>query len=73
MTKRIVNFAAGPAALPLPVLEEARDALLSLGDTGIGVLEHSHRGKAFLAVYHETVALLREIGGTNLTLIGDEE
>ena len=35
MTKRIVNFAAGPAALPLPVLEEARDALLSLGDTGI--------------------------------------
>ena len=63
MTKRIVNFAAGPAVLPVPVLEEARDALLSLGDTGIGILEHSHRGKAFLAVYHETVALLREVGG----------
>jgi phosphoserine aminotransferase len=63
MTKRIVNFSAGPAALPVSVLEEARDALLSLGNTGIGILEHSHRGKAFLAVYHETVALFREVGG----------
>ncbi len=63
MTKRIFNFAAGPAVMPLPVLEEARDALLSLGTTGIGILEHSHRGKAFLAVYHETVALCRELGG----------
>ncbi len=63
MTKRTVNFSAGPAVLPVPVLEEAREALLSLGNTGIGILEHSHRGKAFLAVYHETVALLREVGG----------
>jgi phosphoserine aminotransferase len=62
MTKRIYNFAAGPAVLPLPVLEEARDALLSLGDTGIGILEHSHRGRAFLDVYHETVNLCREVG-----------
>jgi phosphoserine aminotransferase len=62
MIQRIVNFAAGPAVLPVSVLEEARDALLSLGDTGIGILEHSHRGKAFLAVYYETVALLREVG-----------
>jgi phosphoserine aminotransferase len=63
MTKRIYNFSAGPAVLPVPVLEEAREALLSLGNTGIGILEHSHRGKAFLAVYHETVANLRQIGG----------
>lgn len=62
MTKRIYNFSAGPAVLPVPVLEEARDALLSLGNTGIGILEHSHRGKAFLAVYHETLALCREVG-----------
>ncbi len=46
----------------MPVLEEARDALLSLGNSGIGILEHSHRGKAFLTVYHETVALCREVG-----------
>src|SRR3954471_23792569 len=63
MVKRIFNFSAGPGVLPVSVLEEAREALLSLGDTGIGILEHSHRGKAFLAVYHETVALIREVGG----------
>jgi phosphoserine aminotransferase len=62
MTKRIYNFSSGPAVLPVPVLEEARDAILSLGETGIGILEHSHRGKAFLNVYHETVALFREVG-----------
>lgn len=62
MTKRIWNFSAGPAVLPESVLEEARDNLLSLGDTGIGILEHSHRGKAFLKVYEETEALVREVG-----------
>lgn len=59
---RIFNFSAGPATLPVPVLEEARAALLSLGDTGIGILEHSHRGKAFLKEYNEAVALIREVG-----------
>lgn len=63
MTKRIWNFSAGPAVLPESVLEEARDNLLSLGNTGIGILEHSHRGKAFLKVYEETEALCREVGG----------
>ena len=62
MPKRIYNFAAGPAVLPVPVIEEAREALLSLGNTGIGILEHSHRGKAFLTVYNETVSLVREVG-----------
>ena len=60
--KRIFNFSAGPATLPLPVLEEAREALLSLGETGVGIMEHSHRGKAFLKEYHEAVALIREVG-----------
>ena len=62
MTQRIWNFSAGPAVLPESVLEEARNNLLSLGQTGIGILEHSHRGKAFLAVYEETEALVREVG-----------
>jgi phosphoserine aminotransferase len=62
MTKRIYNFSAGPAVLPVPVLEEARENLLSLGDTGIGIMEHSHRGKAFLAEYEAAVALCREVG-----------
>lgn len=60
---RTCNFSAGPAVLPETVLEEARDALLSLGETGIGILEHSHRGKPFLKVYEETVAAIRDVGG----------
>ncbi len=63
MTVRRYNFSAGPAVLPLPVLEEARENLLSLGDTGIGILEHSHRGKAFLAVFEQAEALCRELAG----------
>lgn len=59
---RVYNFSAGPATLPVPVLEEAREALFSLGDTGIGILEHSHRGKPFLQEYQEAVALVRELG-----------
>lgn len=62
MTDRILNFSAGPAVLPVEVLEEAREDLLSLGDTGIGILEHSHRGKAFTAVRDETEDLIRKVG-----------
>ncbi len=63
MTERIFNFSAGPAVLPVSVLEEARENLLSLGDTGIGLLEHSHRGQAFRAVSNETEVLCRELAG----------
>jgi phosphoserine aminotransferase len=61
MTNRIFNFSAGPAVLPECVLAEARDNLLSLGDTGIGICEHSHRGKAFVAIAEEAESLCREI------------
>lgn len=54
MTERIYNFSAGPAILPEPVIEQAREALWSLGDTGIGVMEHSHRGSAFQAILSQT-------------------
>lgn len=63
MTNRIFNFSAGPAVLPVEVLEEARDNLLSLGNTGIGILEHSHRGKAYMAVHEEAEVLCRELAG----------
>jgi phosphoserine aminotransferase len=63
MTQRIWNFSAGPAVMPESVLLEARENLLSLGSTGIGVLEHSHRGKAFMKVAEETEALCRELAG----------
>ena len=67
MSERIFNFSAGPAVLPEPVLEEAREALWSLGDTGIGIMEHSHRGSAFKAVLAQTEDLCRRLAGIRLT------
>ena len=61
MTERIFNFSAGPAILPVEVLEQARENMLSLGNTGIGIMEHSHRGKAFVAVLEETIANCRKL------------
>lgn len=63
MVSRIWNFSAGPAVLPESVLKEAGDNLLSLGSTGVGVCEHSHRGKPFVAVAEEAEALCRELAG----------
>ena len=63
MIRRIWNFSAGPAVLPEIVLEEARENLLSLGNTGVGICEHSHRGKPFMAVAAEAEALCRELAG----------
>lgn len=47
MMERAFNFNAGPSALPLPVLEKARDELLAYKETGISILETSHRSPAF--------------------------
>lgn len=48
--KRIFNFSAGPAVLPLPVLEKARDELLSWHGTGMSVMEFSHRSLHFESI-----------------------
>ncbi|MFN0140940.1 MAG: 3-phosphoserine/phosphohydroxythreonine transaminase [Pyrinomonadaceae bacterium] len=45
--KKIYNFSAGPAVLPRPVLEKAREELLDLGGIGMSVMEISHRSKHF--------------------------
>ena len=58
---RIHNFAAGPAALPLEVLEQARDELVDWRGAGMSVMEVSHRSKAFLAVAEQAEADLREL------------
>jgi phosphoserine aminotransferase len=60
---RTINFNAGPAALPLGALERAQKELLDLGGTGMSVMEHSHRGKAYEAVHNEAIALLKELLG----------
>jgi phosphoserine aminotransferase len=58
---RVFNFAAGPATLPLEVLEQAREELLDWQGSGMSVMEVSHRGKAFVACAEEAEAVLREI------------
>ena len=60
---RTINFNAGPAALPLPALERARDELLDFAGSGMSVMEHSHRGKEYEAVHDEAIALVRELLG----------
>jgi phosphoserine aminotransferase len=60
---RVFNFAAGPATLPLEVLEQAREELLDWQGSGMSVMEVSHRGKAFIACAEEAEAVLRELLG----------
>jgi phosphoserine aminotransferase len=64
---RVFNFAAGPAALPLEVLEQARDEMTEWRGSGMSVMEISHRSKAFLTVATEAEADLREL----LSIPGD--
>jgi len=63
MADRVFNFSPGPAVLPLPVLERARDELLSLPGAGASVLEISHRSPAFDRILAETVSDLRILLG----------
>lgn len=60
---RIYNFNAGPAVLPLEVLETAQAELVDYKNTGMSLLEASHRGKAYEAVHDEAIANLRELIG----------
>ena len=58
---RVFNFSAGPAALPLEVLEQARDELIDWQGGGMSVMEISHRSKAFIAVAQKAEADVREL------------
>lgn len=55
------NFSAGPSILPKTVMESTSKAVLDLNDSGLSVMEISHRGKEFQAVMDETVALFKEV------------
>jgi phosphoserine aminotransferase len=63
MAHRIHNFNAGPAALPLPVLEIIRDELLDYKGTGMSVMEMSHRSAEFDEINDQAIALTRELCG----------
>jgi phosphoserine aminotransferase len=67
MSPRVSNFNAGPAGLPTPALERAAAELLDFAGTGMSIMEHSHRGKAYEGVHNEAIALLKELLG-----IGDD-
>ena len=58
---RIYNFSAGPATLPVPVLEEMQRDLVALPGVGMSILEISHRSKAFEAILAETEADIRAL------------
>jgi phosphoserine aminotransferase len=60
---RVFNFAAGPATLPLEVLEQAQSELTDWRGSGMSVMEVSHRSKAFQGVAAELEASLRELLG----------
>ena len=63
MVKRVYNFYAGPATLPLPALEKAQEELLDFSGTGMSVLEISHRSKEYDKVHNEATDLVRDLMG----------
>ena len=58
---RVFNFSAGPAAIPLPVLERAREEMTSWHGCGMSVMELSHRGKEFMSIAERAEADLRRL------------
>ncbi len=62
---RIFNFSAGPATLPVEVLEQVREELLDWNGKGASVMEISHRSKAFIKVAEQAEADLRELLGVS--------
>jgi phosphoserine aminotransferase len=60
---RVFNFSAGPAVLPVEVLEQARDDLVNWKGSGMSVMEMSHRGKEFESIIKQAEADLRTLLG----------
>ena len=61
MKNRVYNFSAGPAVLPEEVLKTARAAIWDFNESGIGILEHSHRSAEFSAVIASAEARMRKL------------
>ena len=60
-TKRVFNFSAGPAVLPVEDLQEAQSELLDYQGSGMSIMESSHRGKEYDAVHEEAQANVRRL------------
>ena len=63
MTKRVYNFYAGPATLPLPALKRAQKELLDFNGTGMSIMEISHRSKEYDELHKKASQLVRELMG----------
>ncbi|MHB1329193.1 MAG: 3-phosphoserine/phosphohydroxythreonine transaminase [Gemmatimonadales bacterium] len=60
---RIHNFNAGPGVLPEPVLRKAQQDIWNIGGSGVGIMEHSHRGKLFEKILADAEAEARRLAG----------
>ncbi len=60
-TMRPFNFSAGPATIPLEVLNRAAQEMSNWHGCGMGVMEMSHRGKEFISIYEQTERLFRSL------------
>ena len=60
---RVYNFSAGPAVLPLEVLQDAQKDLVDYKGCGMSVMEMSHRGKDYDAIHQEAIATFKELCG----------
>jgi phosphoserine aminotransferase len=60
---RVFNFSAGPAALPLSVLEKARDEMVDFQGAGMSVMEMSHRSKEYMEIIAQAESQVRELMG----------
>lgn len=58
---RVYNFSAGPSMLPEEVLKKAQDEMLECGNSGMSVMEMSHRSKDYQAIIDSAEALVREL------------
>jgi len=65
MEKRIYNFNAGPAALPISVLEEIKDLFLNYSESGMSVMEISHRSKWFDEIINDAVERIERLLNLN--------
>lgn len=61
MTQRAYNFNAGPSALPVEVLERAQQQLVNFRDSGMSIMEMSHRSAIFDEVHNEAIARLKKL------------
>lgn len=61
--ERIYNFSAGPSMLPASVLKEAQKQMLNYNDSGISVMEMSHRSKIYEEIFKSAESVLRDIMG----------